>query len=726
MSDALLDDTNRFLVSHIQSTDDLEIAKLKNLLEVQKAEQKELDAKLNKIAHASKKALIDSEENLNSQQKVLQQLLGNLEETKQHVEKYEADHSTPTTSQHELLIHLKQLEEKLRRVDNARNYIKTLLVACELSSQALDYVETDPGKAIKPYEQLVKFERYISSQPMATEQYSELCDYLKKRQTQLWEELNAVLIKSFKSALGALSWPTPIKPPYGPQIKEKLEKFESTFRHLIILQQSSAKGQQVSELSPVSIMLEDLSLRFKYHFETSKPTNRLDKPEWYLTHVRNTITTHIPFLMTTVQPILDSMKDYFPERVFVKDLFIHGLLQDVFRKLHKSMPQAIQQPNILSHTIHQILEFDKSLSEEFAYDDTTVSNFVLGNPIWFNTWFQAEKTFSQARYDEIMMDGQVFEIDSQDTNNNAVKKTKSAIRLMNLLESITSTYSLVPHLTHKLKFFIEIQLDLLSQYHKRLSSAVDSFEALSLIRSVPAPGALPDAVTGVMTANETHGTLAALHRLYRWWTSAKAMSEMLRDWDDDEFFIDLNFEIKQDTECMRRILKEHQDRNTMLSYARLMESGSSDSLFADALTAYNQIAERIEKVFVKIAVKEWTNNARAYSRKDWWHLSTDNGATTTEMSDEIYAPLQDFRMTFTFLNKILPEPDFLIVYRKTLKEIEDWYLRNIITRQLPMTGVDQLETDLKLGLWKIGQKWVQKPENLMKKLKESIIQLKNQ
>jgi hypothetical protein len=30
---------------------------------------------------------------------------------------------------------------------------------------------------------------------MANEQYSELCDYLKKRQTQLWEELNAVLIK---------------------------------------------------------------------------------------------------------------------------------------------------------------------------------------------------------------------------------------------------------------------------------------------------------------------------------------------------------------------------------------------------------------------------------------------------------------------------------------------------------------------------------------------------
>lgn len=40
---------------------------------------------------------------------------------------------------------------------------------------------------------------------------------------------------------------------------------------------------QVSEdnhefiLTPISIMLEGLSLRFRFHFETSKPTNRIDK-----------------------------------------------------------------------------------------------------------------------------------------------------------------------------------------------------------------------------------------------------------------------------------------------------------------------------------------------------------------------------------------------------------------------------------------------------------------
>jgi hypothetical protein len=86
------------------------------------------------------------------------------------------------------------------------------------------------------------------------------------------------------------------------------------------------------------------------------------------------------------------------------------------------------------------------------------------------------------------------------------------------------------------------------------------------------------------------------------------------------------------------------------------------------------------------------------------------------VSDELYTPLQNFRMTFNYLHTILPEPDFLMVYRNALKEIEDWYWKYIITQnQFSAAGVSQLQTDLKLGLWKIGQKWVQKPENLTKR-----------
>lgn len=151
---------------------------------------------------------------------------------------------------------------------------------------------------------------------------------------------------------------------------------------------------------------------------------------------------------------------------------------------------------------------------------------------------------AQARYDEIMLDGKAFDIYAEDdleklnVDSKPIKRTKSAVRLINLLENITSAYNLVPNLAQKFKFLVEIQLDLLGQYQKRLSTAIDSFEALSLIRSVPVPGALPDSVTGVMTATETGGTVSALHRLYRWWTSARSIKDELKDWTEDEVYID--------------------------------------------------------------------------------------------------------------------------------------------------------------------------------------------
>lgn len=134
-----------------------------------------------------------------------------------------------------------------------------------------------------------------------------------------------------------------------------------------------------------------------------------------------------------------------------------------------------------------------------------------------------------------MMDNQAFDIYMEDdTSDKSAKRTKSAVRLVSLLENVTNAYTLVPNVAQKLLFFVDIQLNLLDQYQQRLSKAIDSFEALSLIRSVPVPGALPEAVTGVMTSTETGGTVSALHRLYRWWASAKSMVDILKFWSEDE------------------------------------------------------------------------------------------------------------------------------------------------------------------------------------------------
>ncbi|GAA5797912.1 hypothetical protein HPULCUR_003308 [Helicostylum pulchrum] len=686
-----------FLTTNIATDQDLNLDQVKSLLDLRKQEQVKLDDKLDTLTTDTRSILKTSLDRTRTHQDTLQTLESSLTRTTNEMDTFISDSQAP------LLDNLTTLEQNLRTVETAKGYIKALLVASELASQALQLVQTKPDRAIIPYIQLIKLERYIEQQG----QYQELSAHLKNCQMRLKQELNEVLIKNFKDSLDALAWPTPVKPPYGPQLKAKLKVFEKAFCNLLILQQSSesdpSEAPEDTILSPISIMLEPLSLRFRFHFETSKPTNRVDKPEWYLTHVKNTITTHTPFLMTTIQPILETVKQYLPQKTFVKDQFIRGLVQDVSRKLQKTMPQLLNHPSWLSHTIHQVLEFDQSLQDEFAYDGyMELSQSVLGNYSWFNAWFNAEKSFSQSRYDEIMLDRQAFDIYAEDDmekstlETHPIKRTKSAVRLINLLENITNAYKLVPNINQRTQFLTQIQLNLLNQYQKRLTTAIDSFEALCLIRSVPVPGALPDSVTGVMTATESGNTVASLNRLYRWWTSARCMTDILKDWNEDEFFINMQFELNASEKDV-----------------------SSNGLFANACQSFEQLIKRIEKIMVKVATKEWISDTRKYAKKDtWWQTSTE---ASTEISDELYEPLQDLRVTWNYLHSILPQVDFLIIYRQTLKEIEDWYWKHVLTQsQFSSSGALQLETDVKLGLWKVGQQWVLKPENLTKQLKEAI------
>jgi hypothetical protein len=55
--------------------------------------------------------------------------------------------------------------------------------------------------------------------------------------------------------------------------------------NLVLILLYRSEWDQSSEnkaiISPIFIMLEGLSLRFRFHFETSKPTNRIDKVKSY-------------------------------------------------------------------------------------------------------------------------------------------------------------------------------------------------------------------------------------------------------------------------------------------------------------------------------------------------------------------------------------------------------------------------------------------------------------
>ena len=50
-------------------------------------------------------------------------------------------------------------------------------------------------------------------------------------------------------------------------------------------------------------MIQPIALRFKYHFQGSRNTNRVDKPEWAFTHILDQIYEHESFIEEYLGPL---------------------------------------------------------------------------------------------------------------------------------------------------------------------------------------------------------------------------------------------------------------------------------------------------------------------------------------------------------------------------------------------------------------------------------------
>lgn len=123
----------------------------------------------------------------------------------------------------------------------------------------------------------------------------------------------------------------------------------------------------VAPLLPFEVLVKPLALRFRYHFEGDRPTNRVDKPEWFLAHLTGLVTTYSIFLTDIVQPILsESTNPLISPRDAVSE-FITALLPIVRRKTKHLLPQILDQAQLLSHFIHEMIKFDAELREEFFY-----------------------------------------------------------------------------------------------------------------------------------------------------------------------------------------------------------------------------------------------------------------------------------------------------------------------------------------------------------------------
>ena len=175
--------------------------------------------------------------------------------------------------------------ENLQKLDVARGYIELLTEVENLSSQARRNFRISPKAALQPYLRLQNLVNALKeAQPAAEDAAPHLIDHVDQTARTLWKQMKDTFASDFEATLKKMGWPRA-----DISMEESLEQeWNQGVKKLLELQEPELKASDNQEtkrysveeqlvLLPLEVMARSLELRFKYHFEGDRPTNRLDK-----------------------------------------------------------------------------------------------------------------------------------------------------------------------------------------------------------------------------------------------------------------------------------------------------------------------------------------------------------------------------------------------------------------------------------------------------------------
>ncbi|KAL1916497.1 uncharacterized protein VTP21DRAFT_5688 [Calcarisporiella thermophila] len=622
------------------------------------------------------------------------------------------------------------MQAELQTLERTRYYLRLLVSAEHLKSQSLQLVEKTPRKALKPYSQLVKLEDMLRKH--LKESWPRLREHLVDVRKSLWEDLKKILSGNFRKVLESIQWPAPMKPPFTQLTAEKWEAFQQAFLDLLLLQQPTIPDEgpaiELPPLLPIEVMVEPIGVRFKYHFDGKRPTNRIDKPEWFFSYILTSIRDHNIFLSTKIQDIVDEAGYGVYD---TRNDFVRGLLTLVEGKLERTLPNLLETPSYLSHTVYETLLFDQTLREFHQYYPPGTDDWqggcvevITGRHEWFSAWFDMEKEFALSRYREIIESPDAWELQYEEVEEyEELRPTRSAEALMTLLEIITDRYRQLPSFDQRIHFLMEIQIHLLSSYRARIESAVDAFDTLNsaFVRAVP--GSLNE------QARTSTGGVEGLKRLTRWISSAKYVSRILQVWEEEPFFIELWQELSE--RARKRTshglfeMTEGMDRRS----AEVKEE-EEESIFDEMIVAYEKIYSRIEQIMVESATRDFTSLLKSYRSKRDWSASPSllevaaaslAGQVEPQVSQELFPALTELAKSLDYLSSTIPDTLFASLAEKIAKETDQWIWRQVILRnQFSEMGAYQLKTDYEMGILPAWRQWLIHPEEQLARVRESI------
>lgn len=339
---------------------------------------------------------------------------------------------------------------------------------------------------------------------------SELCGYLKQIVLHWNDFLTRKIEPTFNQCLKAIKWPATTllneETNHLTEHSEWLAKFQQFFEaylkldegkelkqtqepsindstaskesNLIKSDEETLRIEKIEISLPVEQMVLPFKKRFAYHFLQESKTNRLDKPEWYLTQVINWIKNHELFLEQITDPISARVSK---NHHSTKLQFIYVLTGLAKRKMEFDLAQRAYDDKLFAHLFDETLIFTnelKSFLEEGEFEIYTELNLVdlfVIEP-YFSRLISLESKKTTQFIEKILSADDAWNCISNpkiDENLDSFKIPNCVDKFILLLQSITERFSFFHYLECK-SSFVKLQLDSVDDFRLRLAQLTNN------------------------------------------------------------------------------------------------------------------------------------------------------------------------------------------------------------------------------------------------------------